>query len=122
MDERVKKAIEFSNYRVSLFNIKENIKLRVDSMLTHAVNGGVFKSTPELITFVKLLIDSEKTTVVLIDSNGNPIEINNLEDFYDDLVDKYFQATNYYHVEYTALKKARSVKAQFDEIFSEDKN
>ena len=120
MDDRIKKAIEFANYRKSLFNSKENLKIKVDSILTHATNGGLFKSSPELISFVKLIIDSGKESIVLIDVNGNPIEITDLSVFYEDLLDKYFRATNLYHAEYTKLKKARSVKDQMAEIFSEE--
>jgi len=119
MDERIQKALEFSSYRLSLFNIKENIKLKVDSMLNYAVNGGLFKSSPELISFVKLVIDSNRSVAVFIDINGNPIEISDLQNFYENLMDRYFQATNYYHVEYSKLREARSVKDQFREIFSE---
>lgn len=120
MDDRLKKAIEFSNYRVSLFNSKENIKIKVDSMLTYAINGGVFKASIELINFTRLVTDTGRDSVVLIDINNNPIEITNVTDFHDELMSRYFQATNYYHTEYMKLKKARSVKDQFTEIFSEE--
>ena len=120
MDERIQKALEFSNYRLSLFNLKENIKLKVDSMLVYAINGGLFKSSPELISFVKLIIDSGRSSAVFIDINGNPTEIVELQQFYVNRVDRYLQASNYYHVEYTKLRAARSVSDQFKEIFSED--
>lgn len=120
MDDRVKKAIEFANYRISLFNIKENIKIKVDGMLTYAVNGGLFRATPELITFTKLIIETGEPNAVMIDVNGNPIEITDLEGFYSELLDRYFQATNYYHVEYSKLKKARSIRDQIKEVFEEE--
>lgn len=119
MDERIQKALEFSSYRVSLFNIKENIKLKVDSMLGYAINGGLFKANPELISFVKMIIDSGRPAAVFIDINGNPIEISDLQSFYENLMDRYFKATNYYHVEYSKLRSARSVRDQFKEIFPE---
>lgn len=119
MDERIKKALEFANYRTTLFNTKENIKLKVETILTHAVNGGIFRSTLELINFTKLLIDQGRETVVLIDINGNPIEITDIPGLHDILLDKYFRATNYYHVEYSKLKKARSVQDQLSDLFSE---
>jgi hypothetical protein len=119
MDERVKKAIEFSNYRISLFNTKENIKTKVYTMLLHAENGGVFDIDRTLISFVKIVADLNKESVVLIDKNSNPIEITDINEFYKTIVDKYFQATNYYYSEYTKLRRARSVEMQFDEIFKE---
>ena len=120
MDNRLKTALEFSNYRVSLFNQKENIKLKVDSILACGINGGLFKATPDLISFTKLILDSGRDSVVLIDSNGNPIEISDLETFHKDLLSKYFEATNYYYAEYSKLKKARSVKGQFSDLFKEE--
>lgn len=119
MDDRLQKALDFSNYRITLFQQKENIKLKVDTILTHAVNGGIFKSSPELITFVNLIKNMGHTSVVLLDKNNNPIEITNLDDFQNNLLSKYFEATNYYHSEYTKLRKARSVKENFEDILVE---
>lgn len=120
MDERLKKALEFSNYRIGLFNLKENIKLKSETILTHAVNGGIFKANMDLINFLDMLVRQERESAVLIDSNGNPIEITDLMGFRDELMDRYFRATNFYHVEYTKLKKARSVKDQLGDLFEED--
>jgi hypothetical protein len=117
MDDKLQKALVFSYYRVSLFNQKENIKLKMETMLVFAINGGIFKVSSDLITFVKSIIDLGYETVVLIDSNGNPIEITDLPTFLKDITSKYFEATNFYHAEYSKLKKARSVKDQFSDIF-----
>jgi hypothetical protein len=117
MDDRLQRAIEFANYRVSLFNSKENIKLKVDTMLTHAVNGGIFKATVDLINFTKLVIDLGHDYVVLIDINGNPIEITNVTEFHSEILSKYFEATNYYNIEYRKLKQARTVRDQFHDLF-----
>jgi len=114
MDERLKKALDFSNYRISLFNRKEEIKTKVNTMLTYSFNGGIFKITPELVSFTKLVIDSGKTNVVLIDSNSNPIMIDNVEKFFSDIFSRYFETTNYYNTEYSTLKKARTVSSIYD--------
>lgn len=120
MDDRLSKALEFSNFRISLFNKKENIRLKMDSMCSYAVNGGIFKADPQTITFVKLVLDSGRDQVVLLDINGNPIEITDIKLLYEELTSRYFQATNFYHVEYDKIKKARSVKSLFSEIFTEN--
>lgn len=122
MDERLSKALEFSNFRVSLFNKKENIRVKMDSMMTYAINGGVFKAKIETINFLKLLIDDGKDQVVLIDLNGNPIEITDIKGLYSELLSRYFQATNFYYVEYDKIRKARTVKATLPELFDEDKS
>jgi hypothetical protein len=114
MDERLQKALDFSKYRIALFNRKEDLKIKVNNMLIHAHNGGIFKASQELISFVKLLIDAGKTTVVLIDVNGNPIQILDTQVFFNDILSKYFEATNYYHVEYTKIRSARSVTSIYE--------
>lgn len=119
MDDRLKKALEFSNYRISLFNRKEDIKTKVSGILTHSHNGGIFKVTIELITFVKLLIEEKRTDVVLIDRNNNPVEILDLQEFYTDIFSKYFEATNYYNIEYSKLKQARTVSSIYDFVEEE---
>lgn len=116
MDDRLQKALDFANYRITLFNTKENIKLKVDSMLNHATNGGMFKVTLELINFTKLLIDMDQNVVVLVDVNGNPIEIVDIQKFHKDLLSKYFQATNYYYTEWTKVKGARALKDLFPDV------
>ena len=120
MDERLQKALDFSNYRISLFNQKENIRLKVESLLTYACNGGIFKASIELITFIKTVEDLGYNSVVLIDTNQNPIEISDLKKFQNDILSKYFEATNFYHSEYTKLRKTRSVKEQFEDIIEEN--
>lgn len=120
MDERLSKALEFSNFRISLFNKKESIRLKMNSMLTYAINGGIFKAKIETINFLKLLIDEGKDQVVLIDLNGNPVEITNIKELYNELLSRYFQATNFYYVEYDKIRKARTVKTLMSELFDED--
>ena len=114
MDERLQKALDFSKYRIALFNRKEDLKLKVNNMLIHAHNGGIFKASQELISFVKLLIEGGKQTVVLIDVNGNPIQILDTQAFFDEILSKYFEATNYYHIEYTKIRSARSVNSIYE--------
>ena len=108
MDEKLQRALDASNFRLNLLNLKENIALRVETLSIYAVNGGIFKVNRELISFVKIILDSEKTSVILIDDNNNPIEIQDIPAFYSAILDRYFQATNFYHVEYTKLKRMRS--------------
>ena len=83
-------------------------------MLMHAYNGGIFKISQELISFVRLMIDQGKTRVVLVDQNGNPIEITDTQEFFDEIFSKYFEATNYYHTEYSKLRSARSVSTIYE--------
>ena len=119
MDDRLKKALEFSNYRIGLFERKEDLKLGMSNMLTYAKNGGIFKIDMTLICFVKMSIDNDKQRIVLIDTNSNPIVITDLKEFYDEIFNKYFEATNLYHTEYTKLKRSRTVSSLYDFIEEE---
>lgn len=117
MDERLQKALEFSKYRISLFNRKEDLKIAMRQQLTYAHNGGIFAIDQQLICFVKLMIDRSKDrALVLIDQNGNPIQVKDMQSFYDDICDRYFEATNLYHTEYTKLRNSRTVSSVYDFI------
>jgi hypothetical protein len=115
MDDRLTKALEYSNYKVAVFQQKQNLKLRLENLLTFAHNGGMFKITQELISFVSSLLQKDVQEVVLIDSRENPVKISNLEEFYDTILSQYFEATNEYHLEFEKLRKARSVKQATDQ-------
>ena len=110
MDDRLTKALDFANYRSALFNRKGEIKLAVDTMMKYAINGGIFQIDRELINFVRMLLDQDRTEVVLVDANENPIRIDDLPTFFDEIFSRYFEATNFYHLEYTKLRKARTVE------------
>jgi hypothetical protein len=109
MDDRLEKALAHGNYKVTVFQQKQNLKLRLENLLTYAHNGGIFKVSQELIAFIDALLRKEVTEVVLLDSRENPVKIANLQDFYDEIVSLYFEATNEYHQAYEDLRKARNV-------------
>jgi len=110
MDDRLEKALEYANYKVTVFQQKQNLKLRLDQLLTYAHNGGIFKVSEQLISFVDSILRREVNEVVLIDTRGNPVKIDDLASFQDAIFSLYFEATNEYHAEYEKLRKARSVK------------
>jgi len=45
-----------------------------------------------------------------MDANDNPILIDDLEAFKDEIFSRYFEATNEYYEQYQQLKKSRSVE------------
>lgn len=115
MDERLEKALEFSNYTLTLNNQKRNIKNRVAQLQLVHYNSGVFVANQETIAFVKTLIDLDKTKdVILIDSKDNPVQVSNIKELLEKLVDQYISATQEYDVEYQKLRKSRSIKAIMD--------
>lgn len=110
MDERLKSALDFSNFKQS-FSIKlKQIKEKIDAKLTYGYNGGIFKIDRSLLTFVQALLQAGRNNVVLLDYNENPIMIEDLESFKDEIFDRYFSSTNEYYEEFQKLKKSRSVE------------
>jgi len=115
MEEQLKKALEFSNYRQTFSIQRRLLKEKIEAKLTIGQNGGIFKIDKSLITFVQMFIDQGRTeNVPLIDSNENPIMIDDLEKFRDDIFDRYYDTTLEYYQEFQELKKSRSVEKLLD--------
>jgi hypothetical protein len=114
MDERLQKALEFSNYSLTINNQKRNIKNRVQQLQMVHKNGGVFIADATTISFIKTLIDLGKTSTILIDTKENPVRISKLVEFLDILMSAYTSATTEFDIEYEKLKKARSIKKIMD--------
>lgn len=111
MDERLEKALKFSNYMVTLNNQKKLLKEKYFEDLLYFNSGCQFTVTKELITFVGLLIDrGNDSDVVLTDDNDIPAKISDLKAFYEGILNAYFTAANNYHTQYEELRKNRSVE------------
>jgi len=110
MDERLEKALEFSNYMITLNNQRKLIQEKFQEQSTHYYNGGKFSVTRDLIAFLQSLITLNQTSTILIDDNDIPIEIEDLKKFAKDLYSTYFEAANEYLTEYNNIKKNRSVE------------
>ena len=110
MDERLEKALEFSNYMVTLNNQRILIQEKFQEQSIHYFNGGKFQATQERIAFVQSLISLNQTSTILIDDNNIPVEIEDLELFAQDLLSTYFEAANNYLKEYNNIKKNRNVE------------
>lgn len=114
MDERLEKALALSNYRVTIEQRRKAIKRRFETMTIVHCNNGMFRADQETIAFVKTLIDAGHNDAILVDVKANPIEIEDLEEFQKELLNKYFEATNEYMIETAKLAKARTVKKAMD--------
>jgi hypothetical protein len=115
MDERLQKALDFSNYTLTINNQKRNIKNRVAMLQVVHYNSGVFIANHDTISFFKSLIDlGHDKQLVVMDSKENPIKIVNLTELLEKLVSAYFNAMNEYDSEYEKLRKARSIKQIMD--------
>jgi hypothetical protein len=108
-DDRLIKALAHANYKTTIVQQRENLKLRYANALLHAHNGGIFTVTPALLSMVDLLLRQEQTEAVLIDDKNIPIRIADLAAFLEDLFSVYAEASNEYLMSWEALRQARSV-------------
>jgi hypothetical protein len=114
MDERLQKALEFSNYNLTITNQKQNIKNRVKQLQVVHHAGGVFTADQSTIAFVKTFIDLGHTDGIIIDSKENPIVVSKLQDFLEKLMTAYISSVQEYDAEYSKLRKARNIKQIMD--------
>jgi hypothetical protein len=115
MDDRLSKALEFSKYRQSLTIQRKTLKEKIDAKLTYGYAGGLFKVDRTLITFVQFLIDQERTeNIPLVDDNGNPVLVENLIEFRNEILERYFTVVFEYYTEYKKIKESRSVEKLVD--------
>lgn len=114
MDERLKSALEFSNFKQSFAIKLKQLKEKIDANLTYGYAGGIFKIDRPLLTFIQSLSQTGRNSVIILDHNENPIMIEDIGKFKDEIFDRYFSSTNEYYNEYQTLKKSRSVERLLD--------
>mgnify|MGYP003337466268 FL=1 len=100
---QTEKLIELSKLRIDQQTSKLALAERVEQQLLVTHNGGLFKSSPELICF--LTIWSEDTLFVP-DVYNNPIKVNRLE-LLAECKAAYQAALIDWHCEYEKLKQQR---------------
>ena len=115
MDDRLKNALDFSNYQQTLSVQRKTLREKMESKLTYGYNGGIFKIDRNLLTFVQILIDQERINgIPLLDINDNPILIEDLTKFRDEIFDRYFTVTYEYLESYGKIKSSRSIEKLID--------
>lgn len=115
MDDKLEQALDFSNFMITFDNQKRVLKEKYQSDLVYYFNGGRFTATQELISFCQSLLNLEQTQTILIDNNGMPVAVEDLENFSFEIVNVYTTATNKYLTEYNKLKTNRSVEGIFND-------
>ena len=89
MDERLEKALDFSNYMLTLNNQKRLLAQKYQEELIHFYDGSQFTVTRELITFVSAMVSVNQDEVVITDDNNIPCLVEELENFYSEIINKY---------------------------------
>lgn len=108
--ERLEKALDFSN-TMQTFNLaKNNLKVKTQNLLSYSTNGGTFRVTQDLIGFVNFVVSSGKTETILLDKNDIPIKIEDTEKFLEDISSLYFEAVNEYYNDYQKLRSSRKIE------------
>lgn len=115
MDQRLAQAIEFAEYRHLLSIKHQYLKEKLESDLILGYSSGLFIIDLNLINYLDFLIRSDRfENVVILDSNKNPVMIENLKEFQRIILDKYHLSLTEYYFEYEDLKKQRSNKQLLD--------
>lgn len=109
MDEKLSKALQFANFTRTFEDQKNILKETYFDSLIYYTNGGQFTVNKTLLTFVNLLLQKQESAVI-VDDNDNPFQIENLQEFYDNILDLYFQSSNEYYEKVRELKTSRSIE------------
>lgn len=90
----IKSIVEKSHQHRILKNQKNLVRQWISERLLLGYNGGLFESKPDLIMFVKMLIDSGISQHPIFDRNNDPVMIEDLNDFYTLLFGRYTETAN----------------------------
>ncbi len=110
MDDRLERALDFSNFRLTLHNQKQSAKQRAENMLQVQYDNSLFKADQTLITFVQAIKAEGYSSFAVSDVHDNPVRIEDSETFLEKLISAYASAMNEYIISHEKIKKARNIK------------
>ena len=115
MDARIEKAFEVANYMATLSTQRRIIIEEFTQRLVYYVNGATFIINPELINFTKSVLDIGHTQeVAFVDSNTMPVIIHDVKEFFEDILNIYFESLNDYAVKYASIASKRNISDLVD--------
>jgi hypothetical protein len=114
MDERLAKALEFSNFLETQNNQKRIFLAQYKENLIHYTHGHKFTVTQELINFCYTLSNIYPDNAVILDDNNIPFTVPNIDEFTKELIGVYVFASRKYVTDYEVIKKNRSVQGLVD--------
>ena len=109
MDERLEKAFQTANYMATLGNLRKTALEEYKQSLVYYFQGSSFTVSRELIVFVHTLTELGNTESILLDDNSIPLKVSNLQEFLDNMLSVYNEATNEYLAKYADLRSKRRV-------------
>jgi len=114
MEDRLAKALEFANYRQTLNNQIQELRVKTETQLIISKNGGTFTINESFISFLDFLVKRDQEEAVLLDNNKTPILIKGLDGFLDEILTRYLDVTYNYLDQYEKVRKSRSVTKILD--------
>ena len=107
----IESLIQAADRRALLENQVEHAKERFTALNILAWDGHVFELTPGFVTYVLLQFmynQKDGTPVVLLDRKNEPVLVEDMEEFVDQMQERHTEALNDYHDKYQSLRLARS--------------
>lgn len=101
IDQLITQIKQSTDYQIN----KKILREKIQTDLHFAYNGGLFKSSPELISFLACWTSDE---VFIEDTYQNPIKVNRQE-FLELCTQHYQTAMNSWHIQHEELKRTRKV-------------
>ena len=114
MDERLAKALEFSNFLETQNNQKRIFLAQYKENLIHYTHGHKFTVTQELINFCHTLSCIYPINAIVLDDNNIPFTITDIDEFTRELIGVYVVASRKYAADYETIKQNRSVQGLID--------
>ena len=102
MDIRSLKQQSDLSYDIAV--AKRNALEKAQSRQIIAYNGFLFRADPETICLVRTLKENDSSFFVL-DTNNNPVEIKDADDFLNQLIARNQEALNAYHQLYETFTR-----------------
>ena len=114
MDERLAKALEFSNFLETQNNQKRIFLAQYKENIIHYTCGHKFTVTQELINFCHTLSCMYPINAIVLDDNNIPFTITDINEFTKELIGVYVFASRKYAADYETIKQNRSVQGLID--------
>ena len=103
--------LEKADYQRTFHRQKTILWEKFQDQCVLAYNGGLFKITPEFISAIKSISESEQW---VLDMNSRPVWIENIAIFHMEVYNRYYTSLAEYGKSYNYLKSQRSVKSLID--------
>ena len=110
MDERLSKALEFSNFLETQNNQKRILLAQYKQDLIYYIDGHKITITQQLISFCRSCVLSNEFSTWILDDNDIPMYVADLEQFTHSIYKVYADASKKYLDEYQTIKTQKSVQ------------